>query len=134
MDNAFQIFWSWQFALFCLSLAAVNEVIKRIAEYILDNPKVPASKDSRIWTELILPISPVVLGGLGAIIAKQYPYPDDIKSASSRFAFGMVAGLLSGLFYRIVKPFLASKAGINLPDDSAAEANAAQVKDTINKN
>jgi hypothetical protein len=100
MDSTLEALLSWQFLFFCLSVAAVTFVVRKISEYILDNPKVPASKTSKLWTDLILPILPVFLGSVGALIAKQYPYPTGLNEASGRFAFGLVAGLLSGLVYR----------------------------------
>lgn len=59
MENALQALLSWQFVLFCLGIFAVTFVIRKIAEYVLDNPKVPMSKASKIWTELLLPIAPL---------------------------------------------------------------------------
>ena len=56
MENALQALLSWQFVLFCLGIFAITFVLRKVAEYILDNPKVPMSKASKLWTELLLPI------------------------------------------------------------------------------
>jgi len=65
--------------------------------------------NSKLWKELILPIFPVFLGPTAAFLAKQYPFPNGLTSASARIAFGLVAGLLSGLVYRVLKSALGYK-------------------------
>lgn len=69
----------------------------------------PAAKESKLWNELLLPILPVVLGSVGALVFKTYPYPDNLTTSGSRFIFGLVAGLLSTLFYRVIKALLVQK-------------------------
>lgn len=59
MENALQALLSWQFVLFCLGVFAITFMVRKVAEYILDNPKVPMSKASKLWTELLLPIAPL---------------------------------------------------------------------------
>lgn len=112
MDTMLEALLSWQFLLFCLALAAVTFVVRKIAEYVLDNPSVPASKNSKLWTALILPILPVVLGSIGGYFADKYPYPEGLGHSSGRVVFGLVAGLLSGLVYRVINAFLSSKISI----------------------
>jgi hypothetical protein len=112
MDNVLQALLSWQFVFFALAIAAVTFVLKKVVEFAIDNPSIPTgnmTKENRFWKELFLPISPVVLGAVAGLLAKMYPFPEGIASASARIAFGMVAGLLSGLLYRIIKGTLASK-------------------------
>jgi len=67
------------------------------------------AKENRLWSTLILPILPLILGSVGAVVAKQYPYPVEIVSASGRFTFGLVAGLLSGFAWRWIKAIIGSK-------------------------
>lgn len=109
MDTVLQALLSWQFLLFCLAIAALTFVVRKIVEFILDNPRVPASKTSKLWREVLLPILPVVGGGLSGGFATHYPYPDGLTSASGRVIFGLVAGLFSGLVYRMVNSFITSK-------------------------
>jgi hypothetical protein len=109
MDMMFQALLSWQFLIFCLAVAAVTFVVRSVVEYILDNPKIPASKNSKLWHELILPIMPVILGCVCAYADKTYPYPTGLNFVGGRVAFGLVAGLLSGLVYRVIRAFLTSK-------------------------
>lgn len=108
MDTALQTLLSYQFLLFCLSISAFTYVITIVVDYCF-RVKGFVAKESHLWSELILPILPVLLGSLGALIAKQYPYPPEITSASGRFAFGLVAGLLSGFAWRWVKAIISSK-------------------------
>jgi len=107
MDSVFLAIFSWQFLLFCLAIAAVTFVIRKVVEYfILDNPKLPGNKASKLWRELLLPIGPVVGGALAGLVAVKYPYPEGISSVSGRVVFGLVAGLLSGLVYRVLSGML----------------------------
>jgi hypothetical protein len=107
MDAVFYALFSWQFLLFCLGIAAVTFVVRKVVEYfILDNPKMPGTRASKLWRELLLPIGPVVGGALVGLVAAKYPYPEGINSISGRVIFGLVAGLLSGLVYRVLTGML----------------------------
>ena len=152
MDSMLQALLSWQFLIFCLAIAAITFVIRKIVEFILDKPSVPASKSSVLWTDLILPILPVVLGCICGLAAKKYPYPDGLNFISGRVAFGLVAGLLSTLVYRVVNSFLLAKiamvqqpaqpqptvgaavgTAVGAAVDTNIDALVTQVRDTINK-
>ena len=118
MEMSLQTLLSWQFILFCLGIAALTSVVRKVVEFILDNPKVPASKTSKFWTELFLPILPIILGLVMAVMAKKFPYPMDASSALVRGLFGSVAGLLSGLVYRILAGMLRAKLPVNEKNDN----------------
>jgi hypothetical protein len=148
MDNVLQALLSWQFVLFALAVAALTFVIRKVVEFALDNPSIPTgklTKENRLWTGLVLPILPVVLGAVGGFLAKQYPFPAGLSNPSARIAFGLVAGMLSGLVYQVIKGTLASKlvglVGATKPVDAppaagtpdAPEDPGASVRDTINK-
>jgi hypothetical protein len=115
MDTIFQALFSWQFLLFCLAIAAVLFVIRRVFEYLMETRQIEA-KNSKLWKDLILPVLPVVLGPTAAYFAKAYPYPAGLHDASARVAFGLVAGLLSGLVYRVLKSALGYR--IKHPENS----------------
>ena len=124
MDNVLQALLSWQFVFFALAIAAMTFVLKKVVEFAVDSPNIPTgsmTKENRFWKELVLPISPVIMGTLVGLFAKMYPFPEGIESSSARITFGMVAGLLSGLLYRIIKGALASK--LSAVTGSASEAN-----------
>jgi hypothetical protein len=105
MDQAFQALLTWQFLFFCLAIAALTFVFRKIGDFIINNYKF-STIVMKFWTDLMLPILPVLTGSVMALILKKYPYPDNLTTGSSRFIWGLVAGLLSGLVYRIVKSFL----------------------------
>lgn len=140
MDSILQVLLSWQFIIFSLGIVAITTVFRTTAEYLLKNVKVIA-KESNLWNNLILPILPVVLGPIGSVLIKGYPYPEGISTGGARFVFGLVAGLLSGLLYRIVKAFFNQKLASVLPQgtvpvedqDPTADALIKKVSETINK-
>jgi len=107
MDAVFYAIFSWQFLLLCIGIAAMTFVVRKIVEYfVLDNPKLPGSRVSKLWRELLLPIGPVVGGALVGLVSSNYPYPEGISAASGRVIFGLVAGFLSGLVYRVIAGML----------------------------
>ena len=115
MDTALQGLLSLEFVLFGLALAAITFVLRKFVEYFLDKPAVPANKTDKLWTELLLPIAPVINGGLLSWGFASYPYPEGFTSVGGRILFGIVAGLLSGLFYKVVKGMLKKKREENKP-------------------
>lgn len=128
MDLSFSILTSWQFILFSLTIAGLTYVVRTIVEYFLAKPSVPLDKTSKIWTELLLPVGPVITGAVLGGLLTQYPFPEGITSASGRAFFGLVAGLFSGLFYKILKGMLSKKA-----EENKIEELAEQVRDSITK-
>lgn len=108
MDSALEALFSWQFVLFCIAVSAVTSVIRNVVDYSLKTYDV-IPKENHLWSNLILPILPVFFGTIGALIAKQYPYPLEISSISGRLAFGLCAGLLAGFVWRWVKAAIGDK-------------------------
>jgi hypothetical protein len=109
MEQSLNELLSLSFICLCLAIAAITEILRRIGEFILDKPQVPASKTSKIWTDLLLPIAPFANGIIFTMLIKSYPYPDGWHSGGSRFILGLVAVSLSGLVYRVAKSFLKDK-------------------------
>lgn len=107
MDNIITTLFSWQFISFCLAISAVLFVLKTTAEYIMSLWK--PIQGSKLWKELFLPILPVVIGSVGAVVLSSYPYPENITTISARLVFGLIAGLFSGLIYRIIKALIIQK-------------------------
>jgi len=103
-----QALLSWQFILFSLCVFSVVFILRIIVEYFLRNFKI-VSKKSRLWNELILPIAPPIIGILMSIFGTNLPYPENLTTLDGKIEFGLVAGLFSGLVYRVVKSFVASK-------------------------
>lgn len=110
METALQALLSYQFILFCLGLSAITYVIRLAVQFfILDNPKMPGSRTSKLWTELLLPIAPVVNGALLGWLIKTSLYPTGVHETVGRVFFGLVAGLFSGLVYRVIWGMIKSK-------------------------
>lgn len=78
----------------------------------------PSIKESKLWRELFLPLGPPGTGALVGLIAAKFPFPDMLTSISGRMFVGVVCGLCSGLAYRMLKQFFASKSG-GQPDSSS---------------
>ncbi len=117
MDNLLQLLTSIQFVGLSLALIAITYVARVIGEYVLDSPKVPMTKYSKFWTKLVLPILPIILGGVYYFVAPSLSYPDVIKSVADKVCFGLMAGLLSGLEYQVIKGLLEKQ----LPPEVAAK-------------
>jgi hypothetical protein len=87
-----ELIFSVYFIMLSLAIYAVMFVVKTAGEFILrDRSK------SKIWTDLVLPVAPVLIGALVG------------HFAALGVVAGLVAGLLSGLVYRVAKSFLIQK-------------------------
>lgn len=131
MDTVFQALLSWQLLFACLSIAAATFVFRKIVEYFIAVDDL-SPKMVKLWTDLVLPTFPMIFGSVASAIFKGLPFPDGITTASARFACGLVAGLLSGLVFRVVKSFLGSKVGIQT-DNCDNDDLINQVRGSINK-
>ena len=96
MDPTLQTLFSWQFLIFGLAVAALVFVIRTVVEFF------DTAKKSKLWNALVLPILPVILGGVIGRFFISFPYPDGLTHKWDRVVFGLVAGLLSTLLYRLV--------------------------------
>jgi hypothetical protein len=121
LDPILQTLLSWQFMLFSLAIATVVWVIRTIVEYILDSPTLPrVNSKMKAWREIILPLLPIFVGTVFAFFITSFPYPNGLTSASSRIIFGLVAGSVSGILYRVLNSILASKITSVIQDVQAA--------------
>lgn len=116
MDPILQILLNWQFIAFGLAISAIMFIIRQILEYLMET-YTGLDKESKVWNDLILPILPIGLGAFAAWWITSFPYPNGLTSTWSRVIWGLGAGLLSGLMYRVLKALLFQKAGISLPDN-----------------
>ena len=107
MDPILAMFLNWQFIVFSLAIAAIIFVLRTIVDYFVTKEKL-----KKFWQGVLLPILPVIVGGVAALIIKAYPYPNDLDSTGSRILFGVVSGLFSGLFYRVIKTLIGIKAPV----------------------
>ena len=114
MDQILTQFFTINFIFFCLGVAALTFIIRRVIEFIIiANPAVPATKNSKFWTEFFLPLFPILIGPIVNYFVKLSSAPFD--KAGGRVFYGLVGGFLSGFVYRMVKSFLIKSSG---PDSS----------------
>lgn len=106
--EALEILLSWQFIVYSLGISAIMFVFRKIIEYYVSNFK-SSKKEYNLWHDLVLPVLPVILGPLGTYIFSSFPYPENLSTMGGKFAFGLIAGLLSGLIYRVLKGLILSK-------------------------
>lgn len=80
-----------------LAIAGATQIARTIVVYyFLDFSK------SRFYTEIVLPISPVLVGAMAGAI-DTLPVPDGFNSAAGRVVVGIVAGMFSGFAFRLLK-------------------------------
>lgn len=103
MDNIITTLLSWQFISFGLAISAILFVLKTVIEFW------KTIREAKLWKEVFLPILPVIIGSAGAVVLSSYPYPENITTVSARLVFGLIAGLFSGLIYRIIKALIIQK-------------------------
>ncbi len=133
MDDILKVLFGLPFIFFCLAISAVTVVLRKVIEYILENPRVPTSKNSKIWKELVLPIAPVVIGPVWAFLAPTYPFSEHLTTGNARVIIGLVAGLFSGLVYRVVKAFVVKDVPAIKNDDELDPEIINKVRDSIGK-
>lgn len=111
MDELLRIFLSWQFIVLTLGIASITFVIRKILEFvIINNPKLPGNKNSILWRSVILPVLPIIIGGIATFLSKSYPYPELLGASEfGRVCFGLAAGALSTTLYRVILELLKSK-------------------------
>lgn len=109
MENALTALLSWQFIMFCLMLQALTFIIRKVVDYkMLTDP----NKDYKLWSSLILPILPIILGCIIALLVKKYPFPAHFDAPATRVFFGLVAGLLSSTIYQVTWGMLKAKLSV----------------------
>lgn len=115
MDDVFNQLFTVANLIFCLIVAVLVEIQRRVVEKLWKN-----AKTNKWWNELFLPLGPLGTGGLLAGLIAQYPYPENFSSFWPRVFFGVVCGLASAHVYRIAKKLLKKKE----PEDIEASADS----------
>lgn len=90
--------------LFSLCLVAIMLVIRKTVEFFWKN-----APTSKLWNNLILVLLPILLGGGVGAIFKTYPYGAEMTSLGDHVVFGVVAGLVSGLLFKVIKGLLGNQ-------------------------
>ena len=111
MDNSIYALVSVEFIFFCLMLVALTTIISKFVNYLTKKGKLPVSD---LWNDVLLPVMPIIIGMILALLFKKFPYPQALSMTSGRFIFGTVSGLLSTVVYRLVWSTIKSKISSNL--------------------
>lgn len=105
LDALFQAFFSPQFLFICLAVYVVTYVVRIGIRAVWKG-----SNTNRLWNELVVPLLPVVLGGLLGLAAKTFVWPDlASKTVLGRVMYGAICGLFSAFIYGRVRSWLKSK-------------------------
>lgn len=108
LDALFQAFFSPQFLFICLGIFALTYVLRVVVQGLWKG-----AKKNHYWNELVLPLSPIITGGLLGLAAKTFVWPDIAsKTMLGRVLYGAVAGLLSAFVYGRVRSFLKAKTSL----------------------
>ncbi len=82
---------------FCVVVWAIVLFIRSILDYAC-----PSVRKSRFWKKVVLQAFPVVVGGVVAMVAKDYPFPEEFLSGAPHTFFGMFLGYISGHVYSAI--------------------------------
>jgi hypothetical protein len=107
-DQAFDAFVNWQTLIFCLGIYFTTYVVRTVVEVFWARSKKAPLTDSKLWTELVLPVGPIVFGGLLALVGKKFPWPIPALSATAmgRIFYGAICGGVSGWVYSRLRAWL----------------------------
>jgi hypothetical protein len=106
----------------CLAVYVVTYFIRMLFEGIwrvLDSQGdvKKLSTLGRIWSEIIVPVLPILTGGCLGFAAKTFVWPDFAMSTKlARVLYGAICGLFSSFVYNRIRGWLKSK-----PDGSQAD-------------
>jgi hypothetical protein len=117
LDKGFEVFANYQTILMALGIYIFTYVVRAIVQYSWKG-----WKTSRFYTELVLHIFPILVGGVIGWSAKKFPWPMPIaESASARIMYGAVLGMFCGLVYNRVRAWFQLQTGKPLPVSAVEE-------------
>jgi hypothetical protein len=112
LNQGLEIFANWQTLLLGLAIYVMSFGLRRVVETGWSG-----AKKNKWWNEVVLPLTPVALGILLALVAKKFPWPMPVSgSFSARAMYGVACGVFCGWLYSRVRSFM--KAG---QDEKAAK-------------
>lgn len=116
LDKGFEVFANWQTVVFALGIYLMTYVSRTVIEYFWKGWKA-----NKLYTDLVLHLFPIAMGGLVGLLAKKFPWPMPITdSASARIFYGAILGMFCGVIYGRVRAWMGAKAGnLPLPSDNA---------------
>lgn len=94
------------FGLVWLQRKLFEILIQRYCPSLLNNERLI----SRLYGEVFIPSTPLVVGGVLSFMYQSYPFPEIFSySVEGKVFYGIFCGLISGWVYKIVKGFLKQK-------------------------
>lgn len=94
MANLPDIFLNWQSAAIALFIYAMTESFRRGVQSTWKS-----WRTSKIYTEFVLFVLPVITGVVMALVIPSIPWPSALTTASSRALYAAVLGLFAGMVY-----------------------------------
>lgn len=117
MNELISFFCNVNFILLSLGIYFATLTVRTILEYlILRNPNFPGNPKSPFWTQLFLPLFPIILGASLPFFTSSI-YPAMITGELLRGLFGLVAGGVSTTLYRVITGLLFKQ--VDLPPPPA---------------
>lgn len=104
-DSALSGFAALPYFVLCVGIYLLAFALRRVVETL-----VPRAASNRFWTELALPVLPLLIGAGVCLALKSFPYPAGLTAWGWRALVGICCGGFSGFLYRIAKAFF-TKAG-----------------------
>jgi hypothetical protein len=102
MDDALKEFFSIYVALFCLGVYVFTFAIRKVVDRaLIGRPTLLGW-----WSEVGVPLLPVLLGVLCALGMKKYPYPPLVQAHGIRVFFGATCGFFSAWVYKLARGVL----------------------------
>jgi hypothetical protein len=115
LDQGFEVFANWQTVVFCLGIYILTYVCRTVVQHFWKGWKA-----NKLYTELVLHLFPILVGGGVGWVAKKFPWPMPIAdSASARIMYGAILGMFCGLVYNRVRAWFQLQTGKPLPAGGA---------------
>lgn len=125
MDTSlFSVIFNFQTVYLCLAIYVLTYLVRRLFEGIW---KVLVQEGAlkrgvllaRIWAEIVVPVLPIILGGLLSFAAKTFVWPDfAMKTKLARVVYGSICGLFSAFIYNRIRGWLKSGTTVSAGDAS----------------
>jgi Na+-translocating ferredoxin:NAD+ oxidoreductase RnfD subunit len=114
LSNFTEELFSSQTIYICLAVYVVTYFIRRILEgtwkILVESGRVKNNHLAyRIWSEILLPIVPILVGGAMGLMAKFIIWPDITNgNVGGRILYGAVCGMFSSFIFSRIRGFLKS--------------------------
>lgn len=117
--------FNFQTVYLCLAIYVLTYLSRRLFEgtwkvLVQQGEVKKGALPARIWTEVIVPVLPIILGGALSFAAKTFVWPDyAMKTTLARVIYGCICGLFSTFIYNRIRGWL--KSGVTTSAGDASE-------------